>query len=218
MRCLAIAEAMRSAGWRAEFATGSETSATVPALAGAGFDVGVLSDDSDDAVELAHRFAGGADLLVVDHYGWDASFERACRGWARRILVLDDASGRDHDCDLLLDAAASDPATYRGRVPAHAQLMFGPANATLRPEFLQQRSAALARRDGRPVRSILVSLGATDPMNATCQVIDALEPFLGDASMTAVLSSRAPHLAEVKRRAQGKIALMTDVTDMAGTS
>jgi UDP-2,4-diacetamido-2,4,6-trideoxy-beta-L-altropyranose hydrolase len=215
MRCRAIAEAIRSAGWRIVFATGSETSATVPALAAARFDVEVLPDNADDAANLARRFTRGADLLVVDHYGWDASFERACRSWARRILVLDDATGRDHDCDLLLDAAASEPALYRDRVPANAQLLLGPAYATLHPKFLQQRSAALARRDGRPVRNILVSLGATDPMNATCQVIDALEPLLGDASMTAVLSFRAPHLAEVQRRAQGKITLMTDVADMA---
>jgi RimJ/RimL family protein N-acetyltransferase len=65
------------------------------------------------------------------------------------------------------------------------------------------------------VRNILVSLGATDPMNATCQVIDVLEPLLGDVDMTVVLSSRAPHLAEVQRRAQGAIGLMTDVADMA---
>ena len=121
----------------------------------------------------------------------------------------------DHDCDLLLDAAASDPALYRGRVPAHAQLLLGPAYATLRPAFLARRSEALARRDGRPVRNILVSLGATDPTNATCRVLDALEPVLGEAAVTVVLSSRAPHLAEVQRRAQGAITLMTDVADMA---
>jgi len=66
------------------------------------------------------------------------------------------------------------------------------------------------------VRNILVCLGATDPMNATCRVIDALEPMLGDVSMVVVLSSRASHLAEVQRRAQGAIRLMTDVADMAG--
>ncbi len=165
--------------------------------------------------ELPRRLAGGADLLVVDHYGRDAVFERACRAWARRILVLDDATGRDHDCDLLLDAAASDPAPYRDRVPAHAQLLLGPAYATLRPAFLARRGEALARRDGRPVRNILVSLGATDPANATCRVLDALEPVLGEAAVTVVLSSRAPHLAEVQRRARGAITLMTDVADMA---
>jgi UDP-2,4-diacetamido-2,4,6-trideoxy-beta-L-altropyranose hydrolase len=216
MRCLAIAEALRPAGWQAVFATGNETLATVSALAGTGFEIERLPDNASDADQLARRFRDGADLLVVDHYGRDASFERACRAWARRILVLDDATGRDHDCDLLLDAAATDPRLYRDRVPAGAQLLLGPAYATVRPEFLAMRAAALARRDGRLVRNILVSLGATDPMNATCRVLDALEPLPRDVEVTLVLSSRAPHLAEVQRRAQGAIKVMSDVADIAG--
>jgi hypothetical protein len=52
-------------------------------------------------------------------------------------------------------------------------------------------------------------------MNATCRVIDALEPLPGDVNLTVVLSSRAPHLADAQRRAQGAITLMTDVADMA---
>ncbi len=68
MRCLAIAEEMESAGWRIVFATGSETTATVPALAAAGFDLEVLSSDKDEPRELARRFvprsrsAGGRPL------------------------------------------------------------------------------------------------------------------------------------------------------------
>ena len=215
MRCLAIAETVTLAGWRIVFFSSSETATTAPALVAAGYDLEVLADNADDARELPQRLAGGADLLVVDHYGRDAVFERACRPWARRILALDDATGQGHDCDLLLDAATSDPALYRDHVPAHAQLLLGPAYATLRPAFLAGRSEALARRAGAPVRNILISLGATDPANATCRVLDALEPMLGESAVTVVLSSRAPHLAEVRRRASSAITLRTDVGDMA---
>ena len=182
------------------FATGSETLGTVPALASSGYATEILPDAANDADVLAGRFEGGADVLVVDHYGRDASFERACRAWARHILAFDDATGRDHDCDLLLDAAADDPARYRDHVPAHARVLCGPAFATVRRSFLDRRSAALARRDGRPVGNILLSFGATDPSNATCRVIDALGDAVGDAVMTVVLSSRAPHIDEVRRR------------------
>ncbi len=41
------------------------------------------------------------------------------------------------------------------------------------------------------------------------------KPVLGNVTMTVALSSRAPHLAEVQRRAKGAVSLMTDVTDMA---
>lgn len=82
MRCLAIAEAMKSAGWRIVFFSSRMTAATAPALAAAGYDFEVLSDDADDAQHLSSRLAGGADLLVVDHYRRDAAFERACRPWS----------------------------------------------------------------------------------------------------------------------------------------
>ena len=160
-------------------------------------------------------FEGGADVLVVDHYGRDVSFERECRAWARHILVFDDATGRDHDCDLLLDAAADQPTRYRNYIPAHARVLCGPAFATIRRSFLDRRRAALARRDGRLVDNILLSFGATDPSNATCRVIDILADAVGDAVMTVVLSSRAPHIGEVRRRANGKIMLVPDVTDMS---
>jgi len=214
MRCLAIAEAMRPAGWRAVFATGSQTLATVPALAGPGFEIEILPDGANDADQLAQRFRSGADLLVADHYGRDASFERACRTWARRILVLDDATGRDHDCDLLLDAAATGPALYRDRVPAHAQLLLGPAYATLRPQFLAMRATALARRDGRPVRNILVSLGATDPMNATSLVLDALDDIITEVSTVIAMSSSAPHREDVRGRLRGRGRLVLDPTNL----
>lgn len=198
------------------FFSSGETAETVPGLVAAGVEFELLADAADDVRALPQRMTDGADLLVVDHYGRDATFEDACRPWARRILVLDDATGRDCECDLLLDAAATDSAAYRGHVPAHARLLLGPAYATLRPEFLARRKDALARRDGRPVRNILVSLGATDPANATYRVLDALEPVMGDSTVTVVSSSRAPHLAEIRRRAYGAITLRTDVTDMAG--
>ena len=215
MRCLALAEEMAEAGWQIAFAVGPETLGTAPALAAKGFATEILSDEASEADSLARRFEGGADVLVVDHYGRDVSFERACRVWARHILVFDDATGRDHDCDLLLDAAACDPGHYRDHVPAHARILCGPKFATVRGAFLDARGAALARRDGRTVGNILLSFGATDPLNATSRTIDALEDAVGNATVTVVLSSRAPHINDVRRRANGQIRLVTDVADMA---
>ena len=108
-----------------------------------------------------------------------------------------------------------DPGRYRDHVPAHARILCGPAFATIRRAFLDARGAALARRDGRTVGNILLSFGATDPLNATSRTIDALEDAVGDATVTVVLSSRAPHINDVRRRANGQIRLVTDVADMA---
>ena len=216
MRCLALAEALAECGWRIRFVVGNETVPTVPALAARKFDVRVIHDTKDEPEVLRGEIAGRAGLLVIDHYQRDATFERACRNVAEKILVLDDATGRNHDCDFLVDAAAMNADVYSEHVPASARVMTGPAYALLRSSFFARRDAALARRDGRPVREILVSCGATDPDNVTGLVLDGLEDFTAEIPVKVVLSSRAPHINAVRKRMHGKVRLLVDVVDMAG--
>jgi UDP-2,4-diacetamido-2,4,6-trideoxy-beta-L-altropyranose hydrolase len=214
MRCLGLAEALVDAGWRVVFAVSQETPATVPALFRAGCETIVLAANQDDAVALGDAL-GSVDLLVIDHYGLDKDFEHNCRVWTRQIMVYDDATARNHDCDLLLDAAVTDPAVYRCHVPSQARLLLGPAYATLRRSFLAKRSEALSRRDRRQVGHILVSLGATDPKNITCGVLDALLPLPDGVTVSVILSSAAMHLDQVRQRVTGPVRLLTDVADMA---
>jgi UDP-2,4-diacetamido-2,4,6-trideoxy-beta-L-altropyranose hydrolase len=215
MRCLALAEGLGEAGWRIGFAVGKDTVPTVPTLAASGFRVCVLSDADQEPDTLREQASGRVDLLVVDHYKRDSAFEMSCRSSANKILVLDDTTGRNHDCDILVDAAASGGEFYTGHVPAHARVLAGPAYALMRRSFVAHRKTALARRDGRPVKKILVSCGATDPENATVAVLDALDDIVDDIVVTVVLSSRAPHLKAVRERLRGRMRLLTDVPDMA---
>lgn len=214
-RCLALAEALAETGWRIEFAAGRGTAAIVPAITDGGFYQHELSSDAEEEPAALRDFCpDGVDLFVVDHYQRDIHFEKACRGWARQILVLDDATGRRHDCDFLLDAATSDHSVYDGCVPGHARLMLGLPYALVRRSFVARRHAALKRRDGRPVEKILVSFGATDPRNLTLVALDALDRYAGNLSITVALSSRALHLDEVRSKLRAQTQLMLD-PDMA---
>jgi UDP-2,4-diacetamido-2,4,6-trideoxy-beta-L-altropyranose hydrolase len=215
MRCLALAEWLGEAGWRIGFAVGKETVPTVPALAASGFRVCVLGDEDREPETLREQASGRADLLVVDHYKRDVAFETSCRSFAHKILVLDDATGRNHDCDIIVDAAASNEECYAGYVPVRARVLTGLAYALVRRSFVTHRATALARRDGRPVQEILVSCGATDPGNATAAVLESLDSVAKNISSTVVLSSRAPHIDVVRKRLHGTTRLLTDVPDMA---
>jgi UDP-2,4-diacetamido-2,4,6-trideoxy-beta-L-altropyranose hydrolase len=86
----------------------------------------------------------------------------------------------------------------------------------MRRSFVLHRDTALAQHDGRPVREILVSCGATDPANATAVALDALADVVDDVVVTVVLSSRAPHVDAVRKHLQGKARLLLDAEDMAG--
>lgn len=196
VRCLAIATRLAALGWRCTFAVGPDTQATVPALGRAGFPVVALPPEQDG--ELRALSAIPADLLVLDHYGRDARFESACRSAFGRILALDDAPGRPHDCDLLLDATPGrTPADYAGLVPARAGLLCGPAFAALRPDFVRHRPAALARRTGR-VDRVLVAIGGSDAGGATARAATAVRRALPEVRIDVVTGGAAPALSEIR--------------------
>ncbi len=212
-RCLALAEALTDAGWRVRFVVGPETVAITPNVAS--YDPHVLPAAEDDVQAIQSEAGEAADLIVVDHYGRDAAFEAACRPFAHTILAFDDMTGRDHDCDIILDAAAKGPEQYRRHVPEGCQVLAGPAYAIVRKAFIAARPAALARHDGRAVLNILVSCGATDPFNVTATVLDALADLPADVRVTAVLSSKAAHLDTVRRNLRPQMTLVTDAGNMA---
>lgn len=220
-RCLTLADAFAAQGWSCSFAFRDGTLETVPALRAAGHGLLALSGATEDeSREMSAALKGRCDLLVIDHYGRDAAYETSCRAFAPRIFALDDLPRRRHDADFLLDAtprASDDP--YRAMVPADCRLLTGVRFALLRPQFAAARPAALARREqgGAPKR-LLVSMGMTDPDNATAKVLQGIAAAKLPLAVDVVLGATAPHRDAVT----GLIAelgldatLHVDVSDMA---
>ncbi len=216
-RCLALAEALAETGWHVAFAVTPDTAAMMLAINADGFSVHELNGAAQDEPSvLRGYYPNGVELLVVDHYQRDIHFEEVCRAFARQILVMDDATGRRHDCDFLVDAAASDGSVYKGGVPASARLLLGPAYALVRRAFIRRRADALVRRDGRPVKNILVSFGATDPWNITPVALSALARLADDFSITVALSSRAASAENIRLHLpnRGRLVLDADMTEL----
>jgi UDP-2,4-diacetamido-2,4,6-trideoxy-beta-L-altropyranose hydrolase len=228
MRCLTLADVLIERGARVTFACRPEAVATVPALARSAHRVvELMGAPEDEPAQMARACDGATEVLIVDHYAWSARQETACRAFAKRIVVIDDLANRTHDCDLLLDQNLGRRAgDYRDLVPAHAQLLIGPAYALLRPEFARARPAALARRaEGGSIRRILVSMGLTDAANATAAALAALtgmpEVMSGTIAVRIVLGRAAPHLAAIEatasrmREAGADVAVRIEPADMA---
>lgn len=200
VRCLALAAALRERGWRCAFAVRPGTAETVPQLSASGHQRIALAGARDaEPGALAARLPDGADWLVVDHYERDADFQCACRPWARRLLVIDDAPGRRHDCDLLLDATPGrERDHYAAHLPAHCRLLSGPEHALLRPGFAAARAAALARRGPEPgLGRILVSFGMTDARRRTPAALRALRRAGVRVPIDVVLARPAADATEV---------------------
>ena len=217
-RCLSLAEALRSRGWRCVLAAREETAAVVPLPDWLGRVV--LTGAAEEEPEaMRASLPAGADLLIVDHYGRSAAWEGRCRPWARRMLVIDDLADRPHDCDLLLDQAAGRvEGDYRRLVPEHCRLLLGPRVAILRPAFASLREQALSRRR-TPGRRLLVNFGAADPDGLGGRILAALAAIGEPFDLDLVCGASVEHLPRLRRLAAdlpGDVAVHGQVGDMAG--
>jgi UDP-2,4-diacetamido-2,4,6-trideoxy-beta-L-altropyranose hydrolase len=163
------------------------------------------------------------NILVVDHYDLDESFESALYGLCHFCVVIDDLANRSHDCDLLLDQSIGrQTADYQHLVSQRCnQLLIGSHNALLRNQFKLVRKTAIHRRlTTSIITKILIALSATDPDNITLLVLNHLAQsnVAKNLCFIVILSSNAPHLEQVKafiNESNLTIELLIDVDDIA---
>jgi UDP-2,4-diacetamido-2,4,6-trideoxy-beta-L-altropyranose hydrolase len=213
MRCLTLADGLMATGWRVGFICTLETLSYFPALPNRLEVLDVTDWRSVDAASLARHWPVGCDVLVVDHYDLDSRFETACRGWAAKIVVIDDLADRRHDCDLLMDPTLGRGAEdYYDLVPADALVLTGPDYALLRSEFLGSRRRALARRgDIDRVERIFVSLGFTDVNGLTEQIVRDLLAIAATPVMDVVIGPKVPGRTKLEELADSEPRLMLHV-------
>jgi UDP-2,4-diacetamido-2,4,6-trideoxy-beta-L-altropyranose hydrolase len=199
-RCLVLAKALAADGWSVAFACYAGTKEAVPSLAQSGFTYRIVPEEHDGPTTLCDLAIEGCDLLVIDHYGLDARFERACRSWAKAILVIDDLADRPHDCDILVDQTPGRQASdYAGLVPGNCTIMAGSQFALLDPRFRQARERLGARGD--QLRRVLVSFGGTDPAGATARALEALSAAKLRAAIDVVLGTANNDMGRIRQLA-----------------
>lgn len=115
-------------------------------------------------------------LLVVDHYGVDAKWEREVKKSVSKLMVIDDLANRGHYCDVLLDQNfyVKPEARYTKLVPPNCKLMLGPKYALLRKEFTHDLKIKDCDLIGR-LKNIFVFMGGSDPTNETEKALMALD-------------------------------------------
>lgn len=223
-RCLVVADSMRARGWTCCFATTGDGPRLFPSLAASGHEIRVLdesfADDADEAKAISSAIQSDCELLVIDHYGRDLEFERAARGWTKRIAVIDDLARRKHDTDVLVDPTPGrGSAAYRQLVPIQCQLLLGPLFAPLRLEFQAIRAETVARRRASPeLRRVFVGFGATDSKNMTAGTVTKIGETLPNVKVDVVLGAGAAHSSDVKSAAEpfdGKVRIHIEPKSMS---
>jgi UDP-2,4-diacetamido-2,4,6-trideoxy-beta-L-altropyranose hydrolase len=238
MRCLTVANVLAERGAEVTFVTAATSNALGERIEASGHRLVRIStfpdvqrersdwheppldakDQAKDAAETAAAI-GTADWLIVDHYLLDARWHSAVRSSARNVLVIDDLANRPYDCDLLLDQTfGRTAADYADLIPASARVLAGSNYALLRPEFEQERGAALNRRkEESGTHRILISIGITDIGGSTSKIVDQVLAEVARCGIDIVLGPDAPSIEHVRQLAEqnANIRLHVDTAQMA---
>ncbi|MEK7218316.1 MAG: UDP-2,4-diacetamido-2,4,6-trideoxy-beta-L-altropyranose hydrolase, partial [Patescibacteria group bacterium] len=218
MRCLALAQVAQDRGHETFFVT-LAANPLQDRLRKEGCGIRLLSapqGNQEDAAEtLRIALDSGADWIVIDGYRFDDAYQRALKGGGLPLLFIDDyGHATPYAADIILNQNSYAPGVggWYARRPASSRLLLGCAYTLLRREFrssLRPDSPIPARAS-----SVLVTLGGSDPRNATLLVIEALRS-LGEGIRTVriVVGKANPHL-EGLRAAAGEENVIVDAADM----
>jgi UDP-2,4-diacetamido-2,4,6-trideoxy-beta-L-altropyranose hydrolase len=154
-------------------------------------------DDAEATLSVARSH--GATWVLADGYRlgleWQSRIRRAIQ-----LGLFDDFSHADtYDVDLIINQNAYASAlNYNGKVQ-RCRFLLGPQYVQLREEFLMYRGW----QRGVLQRRLLVTMGGSDPVNATGQVLSSLQHWdRGDWSLAVIVGTANANAPELLSRCQ----------------
>jgi UDP-2,4-diacetamido-2,4,6-trideoxy-beta-L-altropyranose hydrolase len=220
MRCLAIAQAWLDQGGNAVFLMRAPGQGIRTRVENEGVRVLEISADAgseNDAEETGRLVLGNhGDWLMVDGYQFGAEYQDRLKARGLKVLFLDDCGHSTHySADLVLNQNLhASESLYRNRTSG-TDLLLGARYALLRREFLSWRD--WRREITTKARKLLVTLGGSDPDNATERVIEALKIAGQDLEATILVGVTNPHRNDLEKASAGVpgISLVENARNMA---
>ncbi|MEL6618258.1 MAG: UDP-2,4-diacetamido-2,4,6-trideoxy-beta-L-altropyranose hydrolase [Pseudomonadota bacterium] len=215
MRCLALADVLRDAGWRCGFIMRAFAGHAADLVEARGHAAHLLPQpevEPQDWLGVAQgvEITEARDLLsdlspewvVLDHYGLGADWVRGAVPAGCKTLVIDDLANRAHAGALLVDQTLGrKPADYADLWPAGTPILVGAPFALLHPIFARRAMSMPDRAGTHGVGAVLLALGGMDADDVTSAVIEALGPLassVGLRRLDVALGATAPHLDRVR--------------------
>ncbi len=199
MRCLALAQGWQRTGGRVVFAQAESTSALEQRLRSDGIEVvrlDAIRGSFEDAAQTAELAKERRASIVADGYCFGTAWQREIKNSGLWLLLWDDYGQAEHYyADLILNQNLHASPQMYSRREAYTRLILGTRYAQLRREFLEWSNL---RRDISAVaRKVLVTLGGSDPDNATAKVMQALGR-LREAEAVVVVGGSNRNLASLQ--------------------
>lgn len=177
MRCLALAQALKTGGYDITFITFCESQSLYQRLLDEGFQVITLEGrhpnplDWQTTSDVLKSFPEA--WLVLDGYHFDSAYQRQCKEAGCRLFVIDDTAhlNRYHADIVLNQNLNAERQDYAAA--SFTRFLLGPRYALLRQEFLSRPD--YISDISRIASKVLVTLGGGDDERQTLRVIRSLQ-------------------------------------------
>lgn len=205
MRCLTLAQAWCESGGTVSFVSAAVPGGLRDRILEWAEEI-VSLDVSPGSQADAERTSSAAtdrdaDWVVVDGPQFDVAYQEAVSSASLQLMTIDDMGDlKQYHADLVLNQNLhATPEMYTGLSPS-TELLLGPHYVLLRNEFLEWR-------DWSPdvpteANHLLVTLGGSDPDNATQKVLDALDRAAADLKVVVVAGAENDYYESLRERAE----------------
>ena len=221
MRCLALAQAWKDAGGSAIFAMAEKMAAIEERIRAEGFDthdiIAKASSDEDAALTVDLARSQKAVFVVVDGYQFGSEYQICLRQANLNLLFIDDYGHSDSYCaDLVLNQNINAGEELYKKRESNTELLLGPAFVLLRKEFWPWRSRQRINPD--VAAKILISLGGSDPNNATLKIVRSLRNLAAHGFEAAVVAGGGyTHIEALQKESESSsapIQIIKNATNM----
>ncbi len=180
MRCLALAQQWQSYGGECLFVTALDAGALFKRIEEEGMAVKKLIDivpgskeDIETTIKIGLEF--NAPWVALDGYVFTAHHQKMIKDAGLNLLCVDDNVDYEHYyADIILNQNIhASKAMYPPQIrESYTQVLAGVKYCLLRKPFIKRESEAITPSQG--VSKIMITLGGSDPQNATGTVLNAL--------------------------------------------
>lgn len=221
MRCIAIAEALRSQEVHCWFVC-KDYPAGVQLVREHGYEVRTLPHQipEEEDLRLSRALMHDADLIVVDSHAVTPDYLNNVSIGSQRLVCVDDKLDRDLPVDLVIGNAYATRMSYGPFITDNTILLSGPKYLPLRREFQRLTHRPLADR----IQRVLITFGGEDPINATQYIVQHLANYSRSLQLDILLGiaypyqeqledelAASPHAYNIHRNVRNVLALYQDV-------
>jgi UDP-2,4-diacetamido-2,4,6-trideoxy-beta-L-altropyranose hydrolase len=135
------------------------------------------------------------DLLVIDHYDIDYTFEKELKIKNPKLKILSfDDTYEKHYCDILLNHNISaDKKRYKDLVPSFCELRCGIEYTLLREEFIKEKTR----------KTIFLAMGGSDSTEVNLPILKILTNFK-NIEVNLVTTTANSNISKIKQYSENK--------------